>query len=543
MSDDAETIIREQSQLEGSQAQFRRWWEEIAYHVMPAQATFMSQPTQGQRRTERLFDSTAVMANERFAAAIEQMLTPRTQQWHGLAPIDQDLAEDQQVREYLDEVTQILFALRYRPLANFASQAHEGYLSVGAFGNTALYIDEDVGSGLRYRAIPMQESTWATDHQGRVDTFYRKYKLQARQALQRFGEATPEMVVSAEKLDPFKEFEFIHCTRPNTERVARLPGPRGMAYSSFYVSVDAKAVIEAGGYRVFPYAVGRYTVAPRESYGRSPAMACWSAIQTLNEEKKTVLRAGQKAVDPPWLLYEEGVLEAFDQRSGAANYGMLTADGTPLAQPAPSNANIPLGIELMGLEKSEINDAFLVSLFQILVENPTMTATEALIRAQEKGTMLAPAMGRLQSEFLGPLIEAEIDIAAHAGLLPPPPQQLLERGGGYKIEYKSQLSRAMRAGEGTAIMNTIQAAGQIAAVKPEVMDVIDLEGCLRELAEINGMPAKLLVSPEVLAQTRANQAQAVQAQNMIEGAPQLSVAAKNFAQAQQANAAAANVGA
>lgn len=540
MSDDAETIIREQAQLEGAQAQFRRWWEEIAYHVIPAQATFISQPTEGQRRTERLFDSTAVMSNERFAAALEQMLTPRTQEWHGLAPADKDLTDDQEVKEYLDKVTKILFAIRYRPRANFASQAHEGYMSIGAFGNTALYIDEDVGSGVRYRAIPMQESVWATDHQGRVDTFYRKYKLQARQAVQRFKNATPEIVRNAIAQDPFKEFEFIHCTRPNADRIARLPGYRGMAHASFYVSVDSKSVIEVGGYRAFPYAVGRYSIAPRENYGRSPAMACWSAIKTLNEEKKTVLRAGQKAVDPPWLLYEEGVLEAFDQRSGAANYGMLTADGTPLAQPAPSNANIPLGIELMGIEKSEINDAFLVSLFQILVENPTMTATEALIRAQEKGTMLAPAMGRLQSEYLGTLIEAEIDIAGHAGLLPPPPRQLIERGAGYKIEYKSQLSRAMRAGEGAAIMNTIQAAGQIAAVKPDVMDVIDLEGAVRELADINGMPAKLMVEPEKLAQIRANQAQAVQAQNMMEGAPQLSVAAKNFAQAQQATAAAAN---
>src|SRR5258708_33669058 len=133
-------------------------------------------------------------------------------------------------------------------------------------------------------------------------------------------------------------------------------------------------------------------------------MACFAAIRTLNEEKKTILRAGQKMVDPPILLYEEGVLEAFNQRSGAANYGMLTADGEELVKPFKIDANIPLGLELMKLEAQAVNDSFLTSLFQILVENPEMTATEALIRSQEKGMLLAPTMGRQQSEFLGPLI-------------------------------------------------------------------------------------------------------------------------------------------
>ena len=41
-----------------------------------------------------------------------------------------------------------------------------------------------------------------------------------------------------------------------------------------------------------------------------------------------------------------------------------------------------------------INDAFLVTLFQILVDSPSMTATEAMLRSQEKGALLAPTSSR-----------------------------------------------------------------------------------------------------------------------------------------------------
>src|SRR5260370_1426234 len=147
--DVAGEIIRHQGLLKSQQANFSRYWEEIAYYVMPPHATFLVQPTEGLKRTERLFDQTAVSANERFGAAIEQMLTPRTQEWHGMSSRNPSLAESQKVQAFFEQFTQTLFALRYRPKANFASQTHECYMSLGAFGNMALFIDEQLGSGIR----------------------------------------------------------------------------------------------------------------------------------------------------------------------------------------------------------------------------------------------------------------------------------------------------------------------------------------------------------------------------------------------------------
>ncbi len=189
MSDDATEILRRHAQLLSTPANFRRYWEEIAYYVIPAQATFLVQPTEGLKRTERLFDSSPQMGCEHFSAAVEGLLTPRSQIWHDLAPEDDDLAEDKSCKEFMDRLRKQLFAMRYRAGANFASQTHENYLSLGAFGNMILFVDDAVnhphilrrsGLGTLYRSIPMQEAVWSCDHTGRVDTLYRASSKRSR---------------------------------------------------------------------------------------------------------------------------------------------------------------------------------------------------------------------------------------------------------------------------------------------------------------------------------------------------------------------------
>src|SRR4029077_1707786 len=102
---------------------------------------------------------------------------------------------------------------------------------------------------------------------------------------------------------------------------------------------------------------------------------------------------------------------------------------------------------MMAEERTLIGDAFLVTLFQILTETPQMTATEVIERTNEKGILLAPTVGRQQSEYLGPMIERELDVLGAQGLLPPMPPRLKEAKGEYQVVYTSPFSRAMRAQE------------------------------------------------------------------------------------------------
>jgi hypothetical protein len=313
-----------------------------------------------------------------------------------------------------------------------------------------------------------------------------------------------------------------------------------MAFSSTYISFEGKTVLEEGGYRTFPYAIGRYRMAPREHYGRSPASVAFPAIRTLNEQKKTALRAGQKSVDPPLLLSDEGALTPFNLRAGALNYGMLNSQGQPLVQPLQVDGkNFQISKELMDMEQLAINDAFLTTLMQILAQNPGMTAYEAALRAQEKGILIAPAMGRQQSEFLGPEIHRELDIAWRAGLLPRPipralMKSMMKNGKGLQVEYTSPLSRLMRAEEATSILQGVQGLGQMAAIAPQVVDLVDWDETPREYLEASGFPLKLVLPPDKLAQLRAQKQQQQQEQQVMAGAPGVSQAALNLAKAHQA---------
>ncbi|MET0659132.1 MAG: portal protein [Steroidobacteraceae bacterium] len=536
MSDDFATLIKHQEQLAAKRTNWDSWWQDIAYRVMPASAQFTTTSMEGERRTERLFDSTACFANERFAAVMDDLLTPRTQMWHMIGPEQDELAKSQAVKEYFEEVNKLLFTMRYRPTANFASQKHKGYLSVGAFGNSCLFIDEQISrlySGPRYLQFHMSEVFWAQNQHGVVDTLYRRFPWSAGNAFKRFGDALPEKIRNAARDNPFQEFEFLHCVRPNEDMKEGRVDYTGMPFQSWYGACDGQAIIERSGYTSWPFAIGRYILAPNETYGRSPAMAAWPAIMTMNEEKKTVLRAGQKEVDPPLLLTEDGVLEAFNMRSSALNFGALSNDGTPLVAPLKIGANIPLGLELMQLERQHIEDSFLVSIFKILAENPQMTATQVLEIAQQKATLLAPVMGQQHSEDLGPLIAREIDIAQKAGRLPEMPPELEEAGARYKIEYRSPLARAMRAQDGVAIMRTFEALPAAIQLDPDSAYVIDVKGSMRELAEVTGLPAKFIRDDKAIARILEQKTEQEQAATAAAVVPEMASAALDAAKAEQ----------
>lgn len=534
MSDSrVDDIIRRQEKMATDRAIFDSHWREIAERILPRADHFRVNRNPGDKHTERIFDATANLALERFAAAMESMLTPRTQRWHKLRTGVPDLDERDDVQEYLDAVTQILFSVRYSPKANFASQANEVYMSLGAFGTGGMFIDDLVGRGIRYRSIALSEMYVAENHQGMIDTVHRRFPMTARQAAQRFGlNKLPDKIKQAVEKSPEQNFDFIHAVGPREDMDYSRKDYRGMPIYSCYASIDGRSIVAEGGYHSMPYAVGRYVTGPKEVYGRSPAMTVLPDIKMVNEMSKTIIRAAHKMVDPPLLLQEDGALQAFDLRPGALNYGGVNEQGNQLVHALQTGARVDIGEEMLDQRRKVINDAFLVTLFQILVDAPAMTATEAMLRAQEKGALLAPTMGRQQSEFLGPLIEREIDILARAGVLPPMPDALRERNGQVEIEYVSPLNRAQRAEEGVAIMNTLQAIAPLAQIDPKVMLVFDPQKVARELADINGVPAKVMRSPEEIQQMQDQQAEAEQAQQLLAAAPVAAGAVKDLAQAQ-----------
>ena len=524
----AKEIIRRYDALKGQRGTWENHWTEIADRVLPRYANTFQTPdsgiTRGQKRTEQMFDATAATALERFAAAMESMLTPRNQQWHTLKASDPKINKDRQVKLYFEEATNILFKYRYSPKAQFSSQQHEVYIGLGAFGTGSLFIDYHDDGGLRYQSVNLRELMFDMSHQGVVDTSYRKYTLTARQMKQRLDvgrfKSLPDKVIACLKDKPDEMFEIIHCVKPNAEVDKSKLDHRGKRFASFYICVEGNVLLSQGGMNTFPYPVSRYVTGPGELYGRSPAMLALPAIKVLNEQKKTILKQGHRIVDPVLLTHDDGVLDTVSLKPGATNPGGVNAQGQRLVHELPVG-NLAVGQDMMDMERQVINDVFLVSLFQILVDTPAMTATEVLERAREKGALLSPTMGRQQSELIGPTVERELDLLGTQGLLPPLPDLLREAEGEYEIEYSSPLSRSQKAEEAAGYLRTFETAIAHANTTQDlsVMDYFNTDVIYPALAEINAMPASWLNGAEDIEALRASRAEQQQTQQMIEAAP------------------------
>ena len=536
-----EDMCHRYNALKGSRGNWETHWEEIAERVLPRQVGFLGARADGEKKSQKIFDSRPQIALDRFAAVMDSMLTPRQSKWHNLRTTDESLNRQFAVQDWFYQVNNIMHSMRNSPKANFAGQNFERWISMGAFGTGSLFIDFMAGVGLRYRCVNLRDTFFLENHQGIIDSVYRCFKHTARQAAQRWGETNlPERVRKALE-NPSRQnehFEFLHVVVPRTDYDSGRADARGKPWASYYLSVPDKMLLAPeGGFTSFPYSIARYVTAPEEVYGRSPAMTALADIKMLNEMSKTDIRAVHKLVDPPILLHDDGILgggaTTIRMQPGGLNPGGVNRNGQAMMQPFSTGARVDINENKMEQRRTAIDDAFLVTLFQILVETPRMTATEALIRAQEKGMLLTPTMGRQQSEALGPQIERELDLLMFHRILPPMPPELVEAGGDYEIVYDSPMSRMARAEELVGVQRTMELLAPFAQINPEVLDVFDPDALARLTAEVSGVPTPVLRSQETVNQIREGRRAQEQEAMAIQAAQPIAGAMKDAAQANQ----------
>ncbi|MBN3738075.1 portal protein [Burkholderia sp. Tr-20355] len=539
-NDDAkllQALNADHGRMKEKRQSFEAVWNDVIDYVMPSMDKFGKTPRpdteKGRERGQKMFDSTAPLALRNFVAAEDSMITPATQLWHRLKTSDDALNETPAVKAYLQAVVRVLFAARYRWQGGFVTQMGATYQSIGLFGPGAIMIEHDIGRGLVYRNLPMQRLWFAENNAGMIDKTHVEWSLTLRQAEQRFGRAnlSPAMQSALER-DPEKSATFYHVVEPRADRDPRKLDGRNMRFASYWLDEGRERIVQNSGFRTFPIAIGRFYVGSDSVYGGSPAYDSMPDIRMANDMAKTNIRGAQKLVDPPLLASEDGVLEGFDLRSGSLNWGGLDDKGNEMVKPLLTGKQAQIGIEFAQDTRQTINQWFYVTLFQILVDSGDMTATEVLQRAQEKGVLLAPTLGRTQAELLGPLIEREIDILAEAGQLPQMPQELIDAGADVDVEYDSPLNKAMRAGEGTAILQWLQQLGVVSQFDPAAAKVPNGQRIARLLADYGGVPVEAMSTDEELRAQQAAEAQAAQMQQMLAAAPVAAGAIKDLSDAQ-----------
>ena len=520
--------------LKSHRSTFNSHWDEVARVATPRDNLFFTTRSPGQKNRSEQFDSTAELSLNRASSFYDSVTTPRNKRWHGLVSPHTEIDKNINVRRYFDNVENILFKNRYGPRSGFPGQRYEQIRSLWSFGNGIIFTDME-GTNIRYRAIHLSQFYMDENHSGIIDVGYREMPMTIRQMIQQFGESNvPESIRRLEKNEHTKKYSVIHSVEPNPDHDPESLNPEDRKFVSYYILTEGEeAILESTGYKTFPYSISRDTKSPREIYGRSALMSVLPTIKTLNQMKKTDLKASHMVVDAPVLMSDDGAIDIGDLRPGRAVVGGLDSMGRPKVVPYQSGNRVDIAEGKITNEQNTIREAFLLDMFAVNFERE-MTATEFMGRQQEQARLLTPLTGREETEALSPLIERELQLYNDAGMLPEMPQELVETFGEFEPQYTSPIANAQKADEAIGARQTVLAGIELAqAGNQDALKRIKGSEYIAIVADANSTPARMMHSDEEFAELLAQEQQAQEQQMLIENAQQLSQAGLNVANTQQ----------
>ena len=532
MEDLVTRIITKQESLKSYRTPWENLWQDCGEYVNPNRGDFSTIRYRADTaRYDKIYDTTAPLANENLASGLHGFLTSPSQRWFTLSTFDDEINEEYQVKEWLNKTTNILYDRVFNiPESNFNSQAHELYLDLGSFGTAVMMVQDNPGSGISFRTFHLADCYIQENDSGFVDTLYRRYKRTGRQLMERFGDAVPEKIIKISQKDPYREFEVIHAVEPSETYGDPIKKPTKKAFKSCYVLLEEKTLLEEGGFDEFPYMVPRWSKVAGEIYGRSPSMTSLPDIKMVNAMMKTIIKAAQKITDPPLLVPDDGFILPVRTVPGGLNfYRSGTQDRI---EPLETRGRPDIGFDLLNNRREHIKAAFHVDWMQMPDQkgSPNMTATEVVARQEEKMRLMGPMIGRLQVEFLGPLIDRVFKIMMRKKQIPQPPGIL--EGQEMKILYTSPLARAQKSGQLMTITRLFESMVPLFQAKPDLLDNMNTDETFRYFHHLLDAPAKIL-NPEEKVQEERQQRQEQQEQMMqAEQAKMESESAKNISEAQ-----------
>ena len=514
------------SRLMDRRSNWETHWQEVADLIIPRKSDIIDHKVKGDKRHLEVFDATAIHSLELLASSLHGMLTSSANRWFSLRFKETLMNENDEAKEGLEDVTDKMYIAFQR--SNFQQEIFETYHDLCAFGTAGMFIEEDETSIVRFSARHIKEIYISENARGLVDCIYRRFKLTAKAAVEKFGiENVSREVQKIIKHSPFDEIEFCHVVKPRDIYNPKKEDKMNMPFISVYMEMDSGKIISIGGFREFPYVVPRFLKASNEIYGRSPGMNSLPDVKVLNKMVEVGLKAAQKQVDPPLLVPDDAMMLPIRTAPGSLNY--YRAGSRDRIEALNIGANNPLGLNMEEQRRKAISQTFHVD--QLLVtENRNMTATEVAQRAEEKMRILGPTLGRLQVELLNPTVVRVFNIMLRNNLFPPAPEILQDQE--IDVEYVSPMALAQKGQELSSIIRGLEIFGQISQVAP-VTDYIDPKGLVKEIIKILGIPAKVIRSDAEVQQITEEKQAAQQQQMDMMNAVQESQVAKNIAPAVQ----------
>lgn len=508
MSDAADYIVRRLGQLRSMRSMHEQTWRDCYDMTFPIRGSgwLQSQITADQAKAKRaeLLDSTATDAARILASSIMSGLTPANAVWFQMAV--QDATDEERV--WLESAARALWENIHS--GNFDSAGFEAMLDAVCAGWFVMYVDEDKergGLSFQQWALPQVYAT-STRPDGVVDTVFREFELTAEQAVQEYGEDKVSEQTRKLAVDkPDEKVKFVHAIYPRRLSVPGAKLAKNLPFASSHVELGTNQTVRESGYHEMPVIVPRWMVIPNSAYGIGPVFDALPDIKTLNELKGMELAAADLAVAGMWVAEDDGVLNPKSMKVGPRK--VIVANSVDSIKPLTTGSDFNVSFTMADKLQAAIRKTLMADQLQPQ-DGPAMTATEVHVRVGMIRQLLGPVYGRLQSEYLQPLITRCFGLAFRAGVFVAPPQSLAGRD--FAIKFVSPLARAQKLEEVSAIDQYV--SGQVAlaqAGQADALDLVDMDAASRFKGEALGVPANIIPDAKAVQRKRAARAQAAQA--------------------------------
>lgn len=483
-------------------------WSECFDYSFPERGNGISStvvlPQDAQSKKNRILDDTAADSARILSSSIVSGTTPANSLWFGLDAGQE--SEDENT--WLDQSARIIFDNIHG--SNFDAAAFECAVDMMPAGWFVLYIDEAKEGGYHFEQWPLGQCYISSSKQGGVvDTIFREVEMTVEQIVAEYGiDKVSSKVADAYNAEKYDEkFVIVHAIYPRQVHAVNGRMAKNLPFASCHIEVQTKHLLRESGYHEFPCAVPRWMLVPGSPYPTGPMSNALGAIRTINDIKALELANLDLATAGMWIAEDDGVLNPRSIKIGPRKVIVANSVDSMKALTPGTDFNIAFNAE--DRLQAAIRKAMLADQLQPQ-DGPAMTATEVHVRVQLIRQLLGPIYGRLQAEYLQPLVTRCFGIAYRAGILGQAPESLQNRV--FTVKYLGPLARAQRLEDVTAMDRFEQSLLAESQADPTVLDVYDFEDAAIQRSNYLGVPQTLIRSKDKRDQLREARTKAQQQQ-------------------------------
>lgn len=513
MTFETKAIVRRLASLKTIRQPVEKIWSECFDFTYPERGNGLDSQIlsaqDAQTKKNRILDDTAPESGRILSANLVTGTTPANSIWFALdSGNDPEEGRNDEESRWLDDAARIIFENIHA--SNFDAAAFECCVDIVPAGWFVLYVDEAPEGGYNFEQWPLAQCYISSSKAGGlVDTIYREVELTVEQAVAKYGiDKVSDRVRSLYEQEKYDDtVKIVHAIQPRAVHVVGGRFAKNMPFASYHVELETNHPLLESGYPEFPCVVPRWLRIPGSAYATGPMSAALGATRTINDIAAMELMNLDMAAAGMYGAIDDGILNPKTVKIGPRKIIVMN-DKNSFFPVAPAGR-----FDVVFSSRDQLQASIRKSLLADQLQpqdGPNMTAYEVNVRVQMIRQLLGPIYGRLQAEYLQPLITRCFGIAYRAGILGRPPESLLNRN--FTIKYISPLARAQKLEEVNAIDQYINGAAAAAKVHPDILDTIDFDAAQRVRGKALGVPTAVMPEQKVIDAKRQARADAQQQQ-------------------------------